>query len=206
MMKANKLMKRTCLSAIAALTLFVGAPAAQAASISFSGPTQVNVVAQNQFTVDVFIDDIAPLDNIMAWGLGFETTNAQITGISGKTDGNYVFFGNSFDFGGVSQNPTHYVAADLTNDGSGVAAAGAAGSLLCRLTVDVSNTAVGDAISIDLFGPGVWTMFLDADGNMETDITGGPYTAAAVPVPGAVWLLGSGLCGLIGWRKKSKKA
>jgi hypothetical protein len=37
------------------------------------------------------------------------------------------------------------------------------------------------------------------------DMIGGDVNASVVPIPGAVWLLGSGLIGLLGFRRKLRK-
>ena len=42
-------------------------------------------------------------------------------------------------------------------------------------------------------------------GNLIATTTGGTPLFAAVPIPGAVWLLGSGLLVFAGFRKKIKK-
>ena len=61
----------------------------------------------------------------------------------------------------------------------------------------------GQAITSVIFTPdladGEWDFFIDTIAFNE------PIENAVVPIPGAVWLFGSGLIGLIGVRKKSSK-
>ncbi len=49
--------------------------------------------------------------------------------------------------------------------------------------------------------------YLDADTALleNLEIVGGGPDFAAVPIPGAVWLLGSGMLGLLGFNRKNKK-
>lgn len=49
--------------------------------------------------------------------------------------------------------------------------------------------------------------YIDTDGavrSFETDTRLGRWSAAPTPIPGAVWLLGSGLVGLVGLRRKAR--
>jgi hypothetical protein len=75
--------------------------------------------------------------------------------------------------------------------------------LLAEVTVDISGIGVGEIYTVDLFGMGTWTLFGDSLMNMDLEATLElPDQFEAVPVPAAVWLLGSGLIGLIGIRRR----
>jgi hypothetical protein len=66
------------------------------------------------------------------------------------------------------------------------------------------------ADSFDLFsapggGNGSWNTAAHVGGIGPCDQYSGWIGGSSVPIPGAVWLLGSGLIGLVGFRKKLKK-
>ncbi len=49
------------------------------------------------------------------------------------------------------------------------------------------------------------TVTLDNNGTVSGQVLVNPSQASAVPIPAAAWLLGSGLMGLVGLRKRAKK-
>jgi hypothetical protein len=56
-----------------------------------------------------------------------------------------------------------------------------------------------------LLGGTLFTIDLMNDGTASHTILASEATVNPVPIPGAVWLLGSGLAGLVGLRKKTRK-
>jgi len=52
-------------------------------------------------------------------------------------------------------------------------------------------------------GPGIW--YVGPPSYYSLDATYWDYTATSVPIPAAVWLLGSGLVGIVGIRRKYNK-
>lgn len=62
--------------------------------------------------------------------------------------------------------------------------------------VDISETGLEWIQYVKLWQPEGDSWFAEIDAVVDT---------APVPIPGAVWLLGSGLIGMVGMRKKNKK-
>ena len=133
----------------------------------------------------------------------------------GTTQG---FYTNSSNQIAVSSTGNTIKVAQGTADGSysatfnaGALKIGSMGSFLASLTGDASLSGLSDSnpIVMSLYG---WTSFgfnkngtLVSNEQIETLANGstiiGPQTSP-VPIPAAVWLLGSGLLGLIGIRRR----
>lgn len=190
-----------------AIVLLFAVGTAYAATVKIEGPTEVSKFTDPQFTFDILITDIGSLTNIDLWNIGLAITpesNATLVSASGKADPQYVFFGNSYDFGYTVIAPYHLVIGDATASGGGET--DVVNKLLARVEVDISAANVCEWYDVSLFDSG-WTFFGDTDGGLDYDVVlAEGYSFHVVPIPGAVWLLGSGLFGLIGLRTRTKKA
>jgi len=203
-------LRKFLLVGVAALLLLCSGGIAQASitpGVLVDGPPNPEVPIGGLFTVDLVIGSIGSLTNLDAWNLGVELSGtggakfASWTNVS--TEPNYVFFGNTFSYGGaIDADRLHVKLGDLTNNGLGVATV--AGKLLARISIDMSPALNGEVYALSLYGPGTWSFFMDKDGNQESGLSLSYqfHTPTAVPIPGAVWLLGSGLVGLFGLRRK----
>lgn len=177
-----------------------------AATVSFSGPSEVVGI----FDFDVFIEDIGTLENLDGWGLGLEMTGpgeAKFVTATGDLDPRYVFFGNSDDFYVGVPDPKKIVMADDTADMNGVT--DVVGKLLATVIVDVSDATFCEDYTIDVIDDPRFTYFIESrDVGGEEDVNvaaSNEYRFHVVPIPGTLLLLGSGILGLIGLRKRSRR-
>jgi len=112
---------------------------------------------------------------------------------------NYDMFGSSYSnkFGDHSTSPFTTGADDYTVTESG----------LENWVFDVMyELQIDDVGSIDIASlSGVQSWLSDINFHISPSKQG-KFSTTVTPVPGAVWLLGSGLVGLAALRKKSKKA
>ena len=197
-------MKKKSLLVLVAMALLILPGASNAATIDIVGP---NLVSGN-FSFDVFLDSSA-LSDIDFWQvtLGLSpTTPASFSGGSGDTNPNYIFFGDSDGFQAVNPGgvPSQIQFGDLTASGAGVASPDYVGKLLATIDVDLGGASPGDVFMVDLFGGGTDNFFYSVAFDPE-DVTllNAPYEFQVVPIPAAAWLLGAGLLGLVGLRRKS---
>lgn len=171
-------------------------------------PYKVNKFTDPIFSVDIILKDIAPLANLDLWQLGIQISpesGAVFSGLGAvnvSTFANYVFVGNSFDYGIKKISDYQITVGDLTVNAAGVT--DISDKLLARLLFDVSGANVGDIFSLSLFGPGASSFFGDKDFNFNDEIMLA-YQFQVVPIPGAVWLFGTGLVGLAALRRRLKK-
>lgn len=193
-----------------AMTLFFAVGTSYAAQVSFVGPSEV--LPGSTFTFDVILDDLGsdvsgrPLANIDTFDLALAITpqsNAEFTTTdvtSGRTD--YVFHGNSDGFL-ITPIGGNYVVglSDLTADGSGVTAADATGNLLASMEIDTTGANVCEWYMVSLWNVAPSNIY-DTDGIGSLITTAGEYQFHVVPIPGALWLLGSGLIGVAGLRRR----
>jgi len=197
---------------VTAFLLIMGvgfAPRAQAACVIFDWENGVLDSGARTFTFDILVGDIIGLADLDGWQLDFDITRMGGPGdpfsfhyidISGDSD--YVFFGDSFDWGndindlggGANYN---FFGGDLTGSGGGVTpGSGGVGSLLARIVLDDVDFCNWFTITLN----SGFSFFFDSGSGLQE--LGGTYDIHVVPIPGAVWLLGTGLLCLIGIRRR----
>jgi hypothetical protein len=188
------------------LGLIIASGTAYAATVDLHGLTKV-APSKGTFFFDVDISDVGSLPNWDSWQLFLTMTggtNANFVNFSNlATNEDYLFFGDSGDYSFFLGSLGFIaVGSDFTPSETGVTAE--VGDLLARITVDVSNAQPGEVYTISLL-PERRNWVQDDTGEFDFITQLQPdYSFQVVPIPGAVWLLGSGLIGLLGLRRRFK--
>ena len=202
-------MRARNLMLVMAMVFIFGVGTSYASSIYITGPTVVNKFTDPTFEFSVYISDIGALGNLDEFNLGLaldpesNATFVSALDVSGYLS--YVFYGDSFDYNSTVLNPYQIVVGDLTAEGDG-SHTSVADLLLATITVDVSSAEVCEWYSIVLFDGG-WSYFGNVIGNYEdfpADLQLAEYEFHVVPIPGTVLLLGSGMLGLLGIRRRMR--
>ena len=225
-MKTKKLLLTTVL---AVALIFTVCPS-YASTVYIDG-LQSTYLPGETFSFDIKIGDIGGLVNLDTWSLGVELTptpGARFAGVSDQNAPNYVFPPINSDFQAFSFSSSAIAVTDLWDDRPDpfndnipqdpYRPTDVVDKLLCTLTVNLDDASAGDVYNIGLFDTG-WTMFMDFPDsnwdpvnekyiafvqNTEDPVFDQAYSFQVVPIPGAVWLLGSGLIGLLGLRRRRR--
>jgi hypothetical protein len=185
------------------------------ATMSISGPTEV--LPGDSFTIDVLLDDVGSIGTSLAdvdfWNLGLQIypvgmyDNADFIQQNVTTsESDFIFFGRSFAYDILVESGGITVKASDAATGPNADP----GSLLSKLRIDVDPSAVFcEYYEVGLIevGPATWNFVGNSAGDIDSlgfDTAAPLYKFHVVPIPGAFWLLGSGIFGLLALRRRKK--
>ena len=188
--------------------LILAAGTVYAAQVDLQGRLTVDPSVNPTFFFNIKIADVGSLANWDLWQINLTMTEAsggtgaKFAGWANLTSNpNYLFFGDSFSYQWALTDLTA-LGGDVTNSQNGVVAA--VDDLLAQITIDVSSAVVGQEYSIAL-SPAGNNFYWDNQVNSEALTQfGATYTFQIVPIPGTALLLGAGLLGLLGLRRKRR--
>lgn len=191
--------KKALIIALVTGLLLFGAASSQAALMELPGlPTTVGP-GPGSLVLDLVLTDaqgVADIDGFNSW---VEVTGTGAIGLTGDptADGlpSYIF-PSSFAYFITPTSPLQVSAAGSASAGT----TGVVPGLLAQLTFDYAGN-IGEIYTFGLVDPSqnfgssatLDDFSLDLAGNTQVEV---------VPIPAAVWLLGSGLLALVGLRRK----
>lgn len=192
---------------ILSLFLTFGASTAMAATISINPTGELYALPEEEitFTVDFEADPAVGFGDAYAFCIGFDVDELSLVGWTNDFPTGFDQFSDPWlEAPGIIYNFNGYTwDVPLTEIGSAQLA-----TVTFELLAGASIDGTPDVWFIDL--PGLTTIGYIDTGDTEptyhqvADITGHEGAdVAAVPVPAAVWLLGSGLLGLVGIRRRA---
>ncbi len=195
------------------LMFFFSVAGSNAAMIRTELPDIYTPNEPGSLTFDVYFDSWN-IPDVMEYRLSFELFGPQGLRFSdhddclGYFDQNYIFSG--YASGGSAGSPGNLPQNTFYLNSRCDEGVDPTGKLLVRLWIDYPSMPSGSIIEMALFNDFIANEAMSENGSIEPiDAILGKTTIfvkASVPIPSAVWLLGSGLIGLVGFRRKFKKA
>jgi len=196
-------MKKSISIFLFSLFLVFGASTVMAATISINPGGNIIGLPGDEltFTIDFEADPAVAFGDAYAFNIGFDASELFLVGWTNDLPGgDWGEFGPPVSGSGKIDNFNGYLdfGADrpMIQD---VQLATVTFNLLAGAGIDGNP----DVWFIDV--PGLTTIGYDGVYHQVADITGhqgGDVSASAVPIPSAVWLLGSGLIGFVGIRRR----
>ena len=173
--------------------------------------TQIEVSAGDEVSVDLWFNNSGEEFTTFAWDVAFQIDISEITPATyanGKFKVDFgMGLGSTYADGGALDDDI-YTLAGMNMGGEYTLATGI-NTKIATLYFDVFDPvqpfdSVADIVLLTQIGTSA-KGFLDIDCVTLYQFGGatGPSVGSAVPIPAAVWLLGSGLLGLIGIRRKA---
>jgi hypothetical protein len=203
-------MKRTMLVTFAAFMLaFGGVSGGHAALIGLSDlPVAITPDLAGSFTFDVELVDMGKLPNVDTFNLWLMVTGASglrmpRADVTGSALPNYIFYGNTFAFtkGNPGGDLSQLGVLDATNSGKGVKPSDGS-NLLAMITFFYPALSAGTVLSFSLNADQSFAQSDAQSGALFEYLTLTGRTDLVVsPIPSAIWLLVTGVLGLIGVRR-----
>jgi hypothetical protein len=197
-------MKRMTIAMAAALIFFAGAATASADFIEVTFDKDNYTVGDTLFAEVNYTGLTAPND-ISQWAVDLKFDLGTLSYVDAVVNSSWTIQnpGNP----GVTQDIDHD-AVGFAGGMAGFPASGLTGDPLYLFTAEFLVVDAGDG-TLNMFsadigtGTNIMTSFYTGlDDDVVFGAAGDSATVAPVPVPAAVWLLGSGLLGLIGIRRR----
>lgn len=198
----EKIMNRKIkLIAILLFTVFFCAASSQAALLELEvagGSLPDLMPGAGSVEIDVFLTDLETAPDIGSFNLWIGASGPGAIGLTGDpmayTDPDYIFQ-PGFAYTVVQMDPLSVAAMDSNNGTSQVP------GLLATLTLDYECIAGTGGIDFFLVDPSQNFMTCAAGGQFDLTLDGDTHMDC-VPIPAAVWLLGSGVLGLVAFRRR----
>lgn len=190
-------MKKSISIFLFSLSLVFAASTAMAATISINpGGDLIGLPGDElTFTIDFEADPAVAFGDAYAFNIGFDASELSLVGWTNDLPGgDWGEFGSPVSGSGKIDNFNGYLNFGFDQPMIGdIQLATVTFRLLAGANIDGSP----DVWFIDV--PGLTTIGYDNTYHQVADITGHEGgDVSAVPIPGAVWLLGSGLIGFVG--------
>jgi hypothetical protein len=201
-------MKKTMISVSVVLLLFFSVSGSQAAIIELTGLTDLQPSdTPGSMHFGVYLTDIGTLPNVDTFTVGLEISGASdlampADDVEGPNLADYIFTDNSdsFSTGNPSGALNRMVMGDVTENGSGADLSG--GRQLGEITLNYPHLDPGVILAFSLI-PGQNFVVSDLDSGYITEelLLNGKTSIHVTPIPGAIWIMGGGLLGLLRLRR-----
>lgn len=216
-------MKRVTMILLCALALVAAYSPAFASYWYFSPNGEVDVTGQSQISFDLyFYNNSGSTFNAISWDTLIQVDTTELTPnyyyydeddqgysvVMRYTDSRGRTFGNSFWYGGQLEGQVFWVAGQTL---SAYVTIAQGANLMATITFDILNPdALNGIVLADLItiaDTGAYG-FQDNDGVRlygDASTLNPDIGVSSVPLPGAAWLLGSGIVGLLGIRRRKAR-
>lgn len=208
-------MKKILLMSFLVFVLVAGASISQASYVEMDLPLYLPANVAGSVEIGIYLTDLGTLPNVDDFNLslgvsGFAGLQMSKAYVKGPTIAGYIFSGKSFAFSVTNpgNDLTQLAVMDVTNDAVGVDLS-SGNNLLALFTLAYPKLNPGTILSFSLNPSGSFADS-DADSGAFSDalVLRGrtEIPVPNVPIPGAIWLLGSGVMSLVGLRRWSHRS
>ena len=205
-------MKKILFMSFVVFALVAGASVSQASYVELDLPDSLPYGAAGSIDIGVYLTDLGSLSNVDTFNLylivsGVSGLEMPWINVEGPTKPGYIFSGNSFAFTATNPNGDLTQLAVMDAAKNKVGADLSSGKLLLAwFTLNYPALKEVDVISFSLNPAESFAISDATSGSLDEGfILTGRTQIPNVPIPGAIWLLGSGIMSLVGLRRWSHR-